>query len=328
MNPFENRKSGSGTTSSGSQSRKKMEENIIEKESNEVLLEKDRTQNRGWSWSNIWSWTWKPTSDHHLAEAEKRMLEMVGVTFDQKMIEIEKDVFINTIKVGNGPPLVLFHGFGAGIGLWLCNLKEFSENFTVYAIDLPGFGRSSRPPFLGNTVQQAEDYFLDKIEAWRKAVNLDHFTLLGHSFGAYLAALYSLRHPNVIDHVVLADPWGMPSYNPAIAPAKFPIYISWIARLLKNFNPLAILRAVGPYGPGLVTRFRKDLSKKFEHIYKDPSIVAHYIYHMNAQNPSGETAFSYLLGELGWAKFPIIERALDSLPQQISKHHLIMMPRI
>jgi pimeloyl-ACP methyl ester carboxylesterase len=50
----------------------------------------------------------------------------------------------------------------------------------VYAIDLPGFGRSSRTPFKGKSPQEAEEFFLSAIEKWRKEMQLNEsFTLLG-----------------------------------------------------------------------------------------------------------------------------------------------------
>lgn len=54
-----------------------------------------------------------------------------------------------------------------------------SKNNTVYAIDLLGFGRSSRVPYNGKTLDDAEHYFVNSIDNWRKAMNLEKFTLLG-----------------------------------------------------------------------------------------------------------------------------------------------------
>src|SRR5579871_6867062 len=48
---------------------------------------------------------------------------------------------------GEGPPLVLIHGIGAGCSSyeWRHNFDALSEQFKVYAPDLPGFGKSARP---------------------------------------------------------------------------------------------------------------------------------------------------------------------------------------
>jgi proline iminopeptidase len=82
-----------------------------------------------------------------------------------------------------------------------------AEHRTVYAIDLPGFGRSSRVPYKGSSTEDAEEWFLRAIEDWRKSAGVNSpFTLLGHSFGAYLAGVYALKHPNNISHLILADP--------------------------------------------------------------------------------------------------------------------------
>ena len=69
-----------------------------------------------------------------------------------------------------------------------------SQKRPVYAFDLLGFGRSSRPKF-DSSPKRAEEKFVESIEQWRIAVNLDKIILMGHSFGGYLSSCYALKYP-------------------------------------------------------------------------------------------------------------------------------------
>lgn len=107
----------------------------------------------------------------------------------------------------------------------------------------------------------------------------------------------------------MADPWGIPAMPPESQNNKnLPLRWRIMRRVITLFNPLAIIRAAGPYGPGLITRFRKDIEEKFKHVFPDTSVISQYIYHLNAQTPSGEIAFSTLNEKLGWAKKPMFDR--------------------
>ena len=98
-------------------------------------------------------------------------------------------------KETNAMPIVLVHGMGAGVGLWVLNYEELAKNRPVYAFDMPGFGRSSRPQFSTDS-QQTELEFIDCMEDWRKEMKLEKFVLLGHSLGGFLAASYALKYPD------------------------------------------------------------------------------------------------------------------------------------
>ena len=146
----------------------------------------------------IWEWIrqiWIPTSCARLAEAERRVLNFVQFPFEQSQIPIDDDLTINTLHMYNPcakqsnsrSPLVLLHGFGAGIGFWLLNLDRLAQQYEhVYAIDLLGYGRSSRPRFQAKTPDEAEHFFVDALEQWRKRVKLENMIVLGKLYFAYI----------------------------------------------------------------------------------------------------------------------------------------------
>lgn len=67
--------------------------------------------------------------------------------------------------------------------------------------------------------------------------------------GGFIASAYALQHPDPINHLILADPWGFPE-RPVNNPSsiKIPFFVKAIAYVLQPFNPLWILRLSGPYG--------------------------------------------------------------------------------
>ena len=84
----------------------------------------------------------------------------------------------------------------------------YKSGRTVYALDLIGFAMSSRPPI--HKYDNCDDLLVESIEQWRIAMNIqEKFILLGHSFGGYIAGLYSFKHHDKLAHVILADPWGI-----------------------------------------------------------------------------------------------------------------------
>lgn len=143
-------------------------------------------------------------------------------------------------------PLVLVHGFGGGVGLWAMNIDALAKERTVYAMDVLGFGRSSRPQ-LSADPQEAEKEFVDSIEQWRHQLGLEKFVLLGHSFGGFLASSYALQHPSRVQHLVLVDSWGF-SEKPTEFEFNIPMWARVLKVLITPFNPLAGLRAAGPWG--------------------------------------------------------------------------------
>lgn len=125
--------------------------------------------------------------------------------------------------------LVMLHGYGAGLGFFYKNFEPLSRvsGYKLYALDMLGMGNSSRPPFKINAktreeqVIEAENWFVDALEEWRKERKIQRFTLLGHSLGGYLAVSYALKYPGHLNKLILASPVGIPK-DPFATTAAMP----------------------------------------------------------------------------------------------------------
>jgi pimeloyl-ACP methyl ester carboxylesterase len=72
-------------------------------------------------------------------------------------------------------PLVMLHGYMNGGAYFYRNLGGLSNYFqSIYAVDMLGWGLSSRPSFNevieNGTTKSAEDFFVESLEAWRSVV--------------------------------------------------------------------------------------------------------------------------------------------------------------
>ena len=99
------------------------------------------------------------------------------------------------------PPLVLIQGLAIAARYWIPAMTELSKDFNVYAFDLPGWGKSDKPP---KTLNIAE--LSDNLAAWTEAMRIERAVFVGHSFGCQILADFALRYGEKIERLVLASP--------------------------------------------------------------------------------------------------------------------------
>ena len=78
------------------------------------------------------------------------------------------------------PPLLFIHGFGASTDHWRKNIAELQSNFEVYALDLIGFGRSSKP-----SSGYSPQLWRDQIDTFIKEIVGRPAVVAGNSIGGY-----------------------------------------------------------------------------------------------------------------------------------------------
>jgi len=202
-------------------------------------------------------------------------------------------------------PIVMLHGFGAGLAFWALNLEEYAADRPVYACDLLGYGRSSRPKF-ADTAHEVEQQYVAFLEKWREKMGIEKMILCAHSFGGFVSANYTMQYPDRIEHLILGDPWGLtpPSLK------QFTLWERGLVHVYRHVSPLTLIRFVGPLGPLLLRKGRSDIYENFDKAVEKnhDKTVAKYVYHCNTQKATGENAFHNLLGTGIFPKHPIGER--------------------
>lgn len=96
---------------------------------------------------------------------------------------------------GQGPNLVLLHGWGLNSGVWEPISHQLEAHFRVTYIDLPGFGR--------NASILPDDYTLTSITSMVKACLPDKYSLLGWSMGGLVAQQIAIDDENSIEKLLL-----------------------------------------------------------------------------------------------------------------------------
>lgn len=103
-------------------------------------------------------------------------------------------------QAGEGEPLILLHGLGMSSALWINQTPMFSRHFHTVAVDLRGFGQSSRPDRPGG---YAIDILAEDIAVLIERLKLGRCHVLGTSMGGFIAQALALAHPGLCRSLVL-----------------------------------------------------------------------------------------------------------------------------
>jgi pimeloyl-ACP methyl ester carboxylesterase len=169
-----------------------------------VLLQKKTSQERGITPQPFPFKT--PEGEARFLAAYDAVLKRWPVPFEELDIPTRFGM-THVVAAGpkNAPALVLLHGYMATSVMWAPNIADFSQDYRVYAIDVMGQPSKSMPD---EPVRDAADYV-----AWLTAtldgLNLGRVSLLGMSFGGWLALRYAVAAPERIQRLVLLSPGGL-----------------------------------------------------------------------------------------------------------------------
>lgn len=210
-----------------------------------------------------------PRLPHAYAQSVARSVAIATPAFGPLSVHVR--------VMGQGPPLLLVHGFMTTSYSWRYVLAPLAERFTVYAPDLPGSGRSDKP-----AASYAPDHLADAIGAIMRALDIVGAPVIGNSLGGYLAMRLALRDPTVMGRLVNMHSPGVPTGR---------MWALKVALALVPFDAAIVRR--------LVWRDPERWVHKRSH-YWDETLKSREEYREYAaplRTPEGVAAFHRMLGE-------------------------------
>jgi abhydrolase domain-containing protein 6 len=106
--------------------------------------------------------------------------------------------------------ILLIHGFAANKDNWPRFARYLTDRYRVIAIDLPGFGESSKPDASYDVGSQVE-----RLAAFIRALGIQRLHLVGNSMGGHIGALYAARYPSQVLSLALFANAGVTSPRPS-----------------------------------------------------------------------------------------------------------------
>lgn len=129
----------------------------------------------------------------------------LGDNFVDFSIPVTSDVTISGSQAGNGPPLVLLHGFPQTNLIWHKIAPRLAQSYRVIAPDLRGYGRSSKPKDDGSHRTYAKSAMAKDVATLMNQLGHDEYFVCGHDRGGRLAHKLSVDYPNRVKKLMLLD---------------------------------------------------------------------------------------------------------------------------
>lgn len=129
--------------------------------------------------------------------------------FDLKKVQLTDEVELAYIDEGTSTETIIFiHGLGSYLPAWKKNVEILSKSYRCIAIDLPGYGKSSKLPHDGSMT-----YYANIVNLLVKKLDLGQVYLAGHSMGGQISMVTALYHPEIVKGLILVAPAGFETFT-------------------------------------------------------------------------------------------------------------------
>jgi len=116
-----------------------------------------------------------------------------------RAVQVNGHTLFYVVK-GEGEPLILIHGYGAGIWVWEKQIDFLSQFYQVYTLDLIGHGFSERPK-----IDYTPEAYIQSFKGFMDEVGIRQATLIGNSMGGGIAWAMAVTFPERVKKLVLIN---------------------------------------------------------------------------------------------------------------------------
>ena len=139
-----------------------------------------------------------PLNADFLVNATTLLLNDDMLTATERMVDAAGTaIFVR--ESGQGPPVVLLHGFPETGRCWQAVAGALSENHRVLVPDLPGYGRSARPTSYDSTT------LANTMASFMEATGAPRAAVVGHDWGGGVAFRLALTHPDQVERLAVIN---------------------------------------------------------------------------------------------------------------------------
>jgi pimeloyl-ACP methyl ester carboxylesterase len=109
------------------------------------------------------------------------------------------------VDEGNSKQVLIFvHGLGSYLPAWQKNIGVLKEKFRCIALDLPGYGKSSKGPY---PIGMA--YYANILSEFLKKMDIPSAVFIGHSMGGQIVMTLAIQKPKIVEKLILVAPAGI-----------------------------------------------------------------------------------------------------------------------
>lgn len=133
----------------------------------------------------------------------------ISYPFPTQKVQLDDELEIAYFDEGKGSKIIIFiHGLGSYAPAWQKNIESLRENYRCIAIDLPGYGKSSK----GN-YEASMSYYATVVKKFMQKLGINKATLAGHSMGGQISITTALAYPDIVEQLILVSPAGFETFH-------------------------------------------------------------------------------------------------------------------